>query len=100
MRVRTRIPIFASYQASLRGYLSASDSFRRFSFSPIPIHYGVSSPRGDIELPVLVLIRPDRSIAFVQLGAADPGQLDQRIGVFLDQEQAGDPRSGPAPPGP
>jgi len=54
-------------------------------FSPVPIEYGVSSPKGTGELPTDFLIRPDRSIAYVQMGAPAGLSVGEQVQAIMEQ---------------
>jgi peroxiredoxin len=53
--------------------------------SPVPIEYGVSSPKGNGELPTDFLIRPDRSIAYVQVGASPRLRIYEQVKAIMEQ---------------
>ena len=55
------------------------------SFSPVPVEYGVSSPKGNEELPTDFLIRPDHSIALVQVGSTSPSKIYEFVKMIIDQ---------------
>ena len=57
------------------------------TFSRLPIEFGVSSPKGNAEVPVNVLIRPDRSIAYVQVGAKGPSAIFTQVKMVMDPAQ-------------
>jgi thiol-disulfide isomerase/thioredoxin len=47
--------------------------------SPLPIAYGVSSPKGSASVPASVLIAPDGTVAYVQGGFWQPSPLEAEV---------------------